>query len=383
MAGTRKAPARRAPAAKKEIRLYPPPAQDFDPFAATKRDLMRHGLPLRPDPHKEPGMAALWERQAARYRSFEHLQPQPDMTTANKKGLPAKIPAGTAPSFPFGPDPIESCGYQLFSSSGNFTALFVTWTVPDLKFNPGQFDAINHFHTFVGLGFLDVHVEMTVDPAQNVTAQLWAQGVGNVNLPVRPGDVISGTLCLQTNGKAAYFFANETTAQTISFAIDTGFPPAVTINAGVTRTGDTSQPPSSTRWPASASSTSTRSVPSARVAAGRSPRGRRSPWSTRTARPSRAQSGSTTSRSRRCSQRRSDRQARPRTCLVTQRRGRLDGLGRRFWCGTLRLWRLPGRRSAALAASEGHPKVTGRAAGKERVRRCALSPQNRNKNQSD
>jgi hypothetical protein len=240
MAGQRKAPARKAPAKKKEIRLYPPPPQDFDPFAATKRDLMRHGLPLRPDPYKEPDMAALWQRQAERYRGFEHLEPKPDITTANKKGLPTKI-AEAVPAF--GPDPIESCGYQLFSSSGNFTALFVTWTVPDLRFNPGQFDAINHFHTFVGLGFLDVHVEMTVDPAQNVTAQIWAQAVGNVNLPVRPGDVISGTLCLDTNGKAAYFFANETTAQTISFAIDTGFPPAVTINAGVTRSGDTSQPP--------------------------------------------------------------------------------------------------------------------------------------------
>jgi len=84
---------------------------------------------------------------------------------------------------------------------------------------------------------------MTVDSAQNVTSRLWAQGVGDVNLPVRPGDVISGSLCLQTNGKAAYFLANETTQQSISFAIDTGFPPAVTINAGVTRTGDTSQPP--------------------------------------------------------------------------------------------------------------------------------------------
>ena len=155
----------------------------------------------------------------------------------------AKIPAGTAPSFPFGPDPIESCGYQLFSSSAPFTVLFVTWTVPDLRYSPGQFDPIDHFHTFVGLGFLDVHVEMTVDSAQNVTSKLWAQGVGDVNLPVRPGDVISGTLCLQTNGKAAYFLANETTQQSISFAIDTGFPPAVTINAGVTRTGDTSQPP--------------------------------------------------------------------------------------------------------------------------------------------
>ncbi len=241
MAGQTKPPARKAPAGTKEIRLYPLPPQDFDPFAATKRDLMKYGLPLRPDPHKEPGMAALWERQAARYRGFEHLEPRPDTTTANKKGLPATITGGAAPAF--GPDPIESCGYQLSSRSAPFTVLFVTWTVPNLRFSPGQFDPVNHFHTFVGLGFLDVHVEMTVDSAQNVTSKIWAQGVGDVNLPVRPGDVISGSLCLQTNGKAAYFLANETTARSISFALDTGFPPAVTINAGVTRTGGTSQPP--------------------------------------------------------------------------------------------------------------------------------------------
>ena len=195
MAGQRKSPARKAPTGKKEIRLFPVPPKSFDPFTATKRDLMKFGLPLRPDPHKEPGAAALWERQAARYRGFEHLEPRPDTTTANKKGLPAKFPAG--PPLALGPDPIESCGYQLFSpSSAPFTALFVTWTVPDLHFSPGQFDPINHFHTFVGLGFLDVHVEMTVDSAQNVTSEIWAQGVGNVNLPVRPGDVISGALCL-------------------------------------------------------------------------------------------------------------------------------------------------------------------------------------------
>ncbi len=37
-------------------------------------------------------MAALWERQAANYRGFEHLEPRPNTKTANKKGLPAKIP---------------------------------------------------------------------------------------------------------------------------------------------------------------------------------------------------------------------------------------------------------------------------------------------------
>jgi hypothetical protein len=220
----------------KSVRIYPPPSADFDPFTATEEDFKRHGLPLRPEPQTQPGMAALWERLARRYRTFGHLEPRLDTATADKKAVTAAA---------LGPDPIESCGYELVSTSAPFTVLFVTWTVPDLQFVPGPFDATNHFHTFVGLGFLDVHVEMTVDSAQNVTSKIWAQSVGEVNLPVRPGDVISGALCLETNppGTAAHFLANETTMQTINFAVDTGFPPAVTITAGVTRSGDSSQPP--------------------------------------------------------------------------------------------------------------------------------------------
>jgi hypothetical protein len=217
----------------KKVQLFPPPSKDFDPFAATDKDLMRHGLPLRPDPQTQPGMAALWERQAARYRNFQHLEPQPDTTTAAKK--PTAVPA-------FGPDPTQSCGYQLFNSAAPFTVLFVTWTVPDLHFTPSPL-GVDYFQTFVGLGFLDVHIEMTVS-AQNVTSQIWAQSIGTINLPVRPGDVISGSLCLQTNqaGTASYFLANETTAQTINFSVDTGFPPAVTINAGVSRSWPLNQP---------------------------------------------------------------------------------------------------------------------------------------------
>ena len=223
---------------RKKVRVYPCPPKDFDPFTATRKDLMRHGLPLRPDPQMQPGMAALWEREAARYRSFEHLEPVIEPKTASKKETVISAPA-------LGPDPIESCGYSFFSPSAPFTALFATWTVPDLYYTPSQFAAINRFHTFVGLGFLDLHVEMMVDPQQNVSSHLWAQSIGNINLPVRPGDVISGSLCLDTQppGRAHYFLANESTAQTINFAVDTGFPPAVTINAGVSRTGDPSQPP--------------------------------------------------------------------------------------------------------------------------------------------
>ncbi|TVL91308.1 G1 family glutamic endopeptidase [Streptomyces sp. SAJ15] len=221
------APDRRA------VRLHPAPPKDFDPFTATEKDLKRHGLPLRPDPQTQPGLAALWERRAVRYRSFDHLEPRPDSATAAK---------GAATAGVLGPSPTESCGYSLVSHSAPFTILSVTWTVPNLRFSSSPL-GLNHFRTFVGLGFLDVHVEMTVDSMENVTSQLWARNVGDINLPVEPGDVLSGALCLDPKppGTAHYFLANETRSQTMNFKVDTGFPPAVTIDAGVTR-GDFSQP---------------------------------------------------------------------------------------------------------------------------------------------
>jgi hypothetical protein len=213
------------------VRLYPPPAKGFDPLTAGKEELKRHGLPLRPDPQAQPGMAALWDRWSRRYRDFEHLEPEIDRTTVREPATDAAL------ALP----PIQSCGYQL-SSSAPFTALFVTWTVPNLRFSPSPF-GINRFHTFVGLGFLDVHVEMTVNSAQAVTSRLSAVGVGQVNLPVGPGEVINGALCLDNRppGRANYILTNETRGQTVNFSFDTGFPPAVTINAGVTR--DFTTPP--------------------------------------------------------------------------------------------------------------------------------------------
>ena len=230
-----------------EVRLCPPPPTDFDPFTATEEDLKRHGLPLRPDPQTQPGMAALWERKARRYRNFEHLEPQFEPATATRTPLtPAAPPSGS-----FYLSPYESCGYELDISGAPFTALFLTWTVPDLQYtpNPPVGPDPNLFRTFATLtsvqGGLDVHVNMTVDSANTVTSQLWAEFVGNVNLTVPPGDVISGSLCLDTQppGRANYFFANETSGQTMSFTVDTGLPPATAALAGVSRDGDWQRPP--------------------------------------------------------------------------------------------------------------------------------------------
>ena len=225
--------ARKAPDIK-GVRVFPPPPKGFDALAASKTDLARHGLPPRPDPRTQPGPAALWEEIARRYKDFDHLEPK--LLAPDKPREP--VAAG------FGLPALVSCGFEL-GFPAPITILSGTWTVPDLNHSPAPEQFPNHLHTFFGLGFLDVHVEMTVDVAQNVTSLIRIHTGAQVALPVRPGDAISATLCLQTDaaGTAAYFLANETTSQTVNFTIQTGFPPAHAINAGVTRDSQFNGPP--------------------------------------------------------------------------------------------------------------------------------------------
>jgi hypothetical protein len=51
---------------------------------------------------------------------------------------------------------------------------------------------------------------MTVDSAQNVTSQIRAQSVGQVNLPVGPGDLISGAPCLDTKPPGTAHYSSPT-----------------------------------------------------------------------------------------------------------------------------------------------------------------------------
>ena len=218
----------------KGVRVFPPAPKGFDALAASKTDLARHGLPQRPDPRTQPGPAALWEQRARRYQGFEHLEPE--LVPADEPTEP--VAAG------FGLPALVSCGFELFFGAP-ITILSGTWTVPNLNHSPTPGGFPNHLHTFFGLGFLDVHVEMTVDTAQNVTTLIRIHTGAQVALPVRPGDAISATLCLQTDsaGTAFYGLVNETTSQTVNFTIETGFPPAVAINAGITRDSQFNGPP--------------------------------------------------------------------------------------------------------------------------------------------
>ena len=216
----------RKPAAKLSgVREFTPAPQGFDALKATKRTLARHGLPERPDPRKEPGLAALWERSARRYGGFEHIAPE--------------LVAGEQPTHPeeaaLALFPLENAGFELFSTAP-ITVFGGTWTVPNLTFVANPFGTIG-FRTFFSLGFLDVHVEMTVDAANTVTSQIRIHNGASLALAVEPGDTISATLCLQTNaaGTASYYLANDTTGRTVNFQMDTRFPPAVVIAAGIGR----------------------------------------------------------------------------------------------------------------------------------------------------
>jgi Peptidase A4 family len=212
---------------KETWRLSPAPPQDFAPFAATAKDLRTHGLPQRPDARVQPHLAALWDTCARRYRGFEHLSPD-----IKPSGL------GTAPT-PASLSPLENCGYSLSSNNSEpFVALFIHWTVPHLIYSPAPLNE-NRFHTFVEIGFIaDVHVEMTVNAAQQVTSDVTVNGHQVTNLPVAPGDAMSAVMCVNTQaaGGSTVFIgvANETRGQTINLSAPTVNLPAASIDAGVT-----------------------------------------------------------------------------------------------------------------------------------------------------
>src|SRR5699024_10404146 len=199
-----------------------PPPKEFDATTADETDLVGYGLPLRPNPHTQPGLAALWERQARRYRHFDHLAVEVPRSLLDRP---------TSGRAPLDLTERETCGYSLNSFDSPLTALFVTWTVPNLRYTENP-RGPNTLHTFVSLGFLDVHVEMTVDEAQDVTVRF-----GGTYLAVRPGEVRSAAICLapEPPGRATFVLANETRSQTANFSFDTGFPPAVSISAGLSR----------------------------------------------------------------------------------------------------------------------------------------------------
>jgi hypothetical protein len=210
-------------------RFIPPP-KDFDPLAASPDEMARYGLLPRPDPRRHPSLSVAWEQRARRYRSFQHLQAEVRRTLPREAAMTSET---------FRLHPTSTCGFSLDSNADPFISLYVTWTVPNLRYRPGPV-APNVFRTFVSLGFLDVHTEMTVDPTMTVTSTVTVLGPNGIEpsgLPVEAGDVVFAGICLGPNppGRAAYVLSNETSSETVNFGFDSGLAGAFTIRAGISR----------------------------------------------------------------------------------------------------------------------------------------------------
>jgi hypothetical protein len=220
----------RGPSTGREPRVFPRPGAGFDPLTADHAELARHGLPPRPSPDAGAGLSQLWEQRARRYRGFTHLP-----VTGGSFDAPTSV-ATAARAGTLSPD--VHCGYTLTTTAADpFLTLAASWTVPHAVLPTGFHGAVD-FHTFVGLGDLDVHVLMRVT-GQDLRAWVQLPNTPAVpNLTVVAGDVISVVLCLRTQPSylETYLLANETTGQLMNLQYTAGgLPPALTIDAGVTR----------------------------------------------------------------------------------------------------------------------------------------------------
>lgn len=209
----------------RQWRTYSSPPPGFALLGADPEQLAAYGLPPRPDMRTRPHLAVLWDSCVRRYAGFEHVVPDLRTPEAATGVGPASL------------SPIENCGYSL-RSADPFVALFVHWTVPHLVYTPAPLGR-NHFHTFVGLGFIaDVHVDMTVDAAGSVSSVVTVGGVAIQNLPVTPGETMSAVMCvnLQDSAPSRVFvgLANETRGLTANLSGETSRPPPTTADAGVT-----------------------------------------------------------------------------------------------------------------------------------------------------
>jgi hypothetical protein len=70
------------------VRSFPSPPEDFDPLVATDDELLRHGLPRRPDRDREPALAAVWRRAFSRPLKFIQADAKVDPVLGNRSPLP-------------------------------------------------------------------------------------------------------------------------------------------------------------------------------------------------------------------------------------------------------------------------------------------------------
>src|SRR5437868_10787769 len=104
-------------------RNYDPPPAGFDPHTAPDAVLLRHGLPRRPDPERNPDLARIWKRVFARPLTYLKAELEVD-----------KVMRDSKPVLPLDPNLGRSSPWAgaLVRTGGPFNWVFAELVIPEV-----------------------------------------------------------------------------------------------------------------------------------------------------------------------------------------------------------------------------------------------------------
>jgi hypothetical protein len=224
-------------------RSYDGPVE-LDHRSATSDDLVRHGLPRRPDPESEPRLAELWERHLG--RRFRYLRAELSIDDVLGRRDPLwrhpDHPRGLPDEGSFGPSgwggavsrPARRGWGTIGGRPLHANVVYGQWTVPGIF--PASDPAGDITAGFwVGLDgwdngqVLQAGVAVTVHPDAHVDWWPWYEwyttkyrdpAVRIDNFSVSPGDTVSVLVCAPTPEHGFAAFHNLTTEEATTVGID-------------------------------------------------------------------------------------------------------------------------------------------------------------------
>jgi hypothetical protein len=212
-------------------RSYDPPPAGFDPHTAPDAVLLRHGLPRRPDPEREPQLARIWKRVFARPLTYLKAELKVEKAMSDRNPLRDKDPV-------FGP--VGWAG-AIVRQGQPFTWVFAEWVIPQVTGHKHFWEADIPIGFWVGIdGFtmnndqvLQAGIAAVLSTSWRwflphsvigywVWAEWWPKGAVTVsNFPVEPGQTVSFVVCAPQPGDfASVFIANASTGYGTSVGID-------------------------------------------------------------------------------------------------------------------------------------------------------------------
>jgi len=228
------------------MRACEPPPDGFDPHTAPQEVLRRHGLPRRPDPDREPGLARLWKRALVRPPTFIKAELAADQLMSGRDPRRRRRPAVDAQNGLNWADPWAGTTRELgvgTSYAVPATCALTTLHVPHAaNVTPGQTVAIG---CWVGIDsgsdILQAGITAQVDPPDflglggGVKYYAWTEwwmdnSVKVRNFPVSAGEEVLVQVSVDQPNLGYAYFHNLSTGLATSVAIPA--PSGVTANGG-------------------------------------------------------------------------------------------------------------------------------------------------------